>query len=288
MGRARQTFERRQLGLTLRRLREQADLTQQAAADAIGRVRSRIVELEEGKGTLSQQDLTNLLDYYGVTGAHRKTVLALGAQARRRQRGGLHTDILPGSFQRFADLEASATEISGFESGVIPGLLQSADYVHALIKDGDGAWWDSSESEVTERVAFRRARQERVWNSAENRRVRFVIPEDVLHIPVGGTAVMRLQARHLQHLMDHHPSLTIQVLSSDTTSNPARGGGFVVFGFDGSAPLIGHSSVIFGPSAYVDDEVDTGRLVRVFDRLSTLAMTPVESRRVIDEIAETK
>jgi transcriptional regulator with XRE-family HTH domain len=63
MGRARQTFERRQLGLTLRRLRERAGQTQQAAADSIGRVRSRIVELEEGKGTLDQTDLKALRNF---------------------------------------------------------------------------------------------------------------------------------------------------------------------------------------------------------------------------------
>jgi hypothetical protein len=47
-----------------------------------------------------------------VGGQERQTVLELGALARERQKKRAHTDLLPGSFQRFADLEASATEIN--------------------------------------------------------------------------------------------------------------------------------------------------------------------------------
>ncbi|MBB4908345.1 helix-turn-helix domain-containing protein [Actinophytocola algeriensis] len=111
-----------QLGLTLRRLREGAGKSQQAAAEWIGKVRSQLVELEDGRGTLASDTLENLLDLYGVTGGERETVLELGALARARQKRRAYTDLLPGSFQRFADLEASASEINCYEFGIIPGL----------------------------------------------------------------------------------------------------------------------------------------------------------------------
>src|SRR6266498_1136287 len=110
MGKARQTFERRQLGLTLRRLREQAGASQQAAAERVGKARSQLVELEDGRGTLAPDVLAKLLDFYGVSEDERQTAVELGALARARQKRRAYTDLLPGSFQRFADLEAGATE----------------------------------------------------------------------------------------------------------------------------------------------------------------------------------
>ncbi|TCO52423.1 helix-turn-helix domain-containing protein [Actinocrispum wychmicini] len=287
MGRARQTFERRQLGLTLRRLRDQATETQQAAADAIGRVRSRIVELEEGKGTLNQEDLARLLDFYGVSPAARETVLALGAKARRRQRSRPYTDLLPDSHLRFADLEVSATEIRCYESSLVPGLLQSPAYVRAIIEDGDGIWWEPSDPEPDERISFRMDRQEKTLYGDTHKSFWFVIGEEALRANVAGPDVMREQLRHIQKLCDERPDLTVQVLPQGTPSNPIRGGAFTLFDFAGAAPPVGVYSVVFGSELYFDEPSDTASLRRAFARLSDqLALDPIESARLIGSIAE--
>jgi transcriptional regulator with XRE-family HTH domain len=286
MARARQTLERRQLGLALRRIREASGKSQQEAAEAISRVRSRIVELEDGKGTLNQDDLGKLLDFYGVSGDERNTVLALGAQARKRQRGRTYTDLLPGAFQRFADLEASATEISSYESGVIPGLLQSPGYVRAVIEDGDGVWWEPSDAEREQRVSFRLSRQAKTWDAGESKVLRFVFTEDALHAAVGNLEVMREQLSHILQLINRANDLTVQVLRQATYQNPARGGGFTVFSFGSNGIPVGFSNVVFGPSTYYHDEADTEIMLRGFDRLRELALSPEESRRLIEKTLE--
>lgn len=177
MGRARQTVERRQLGLTLRRLRTEAGKSQQDAAGAISKVRSRSVDLEDGRSRVAPDDLDKLLDFYEVAEDERDTVLALAAEGRKRQRRRTYTDLLPGAFQRFADLEASAAEIHGYESGIVPGLLQSPSYVRAVIADGDGVWWDASGNEQEQRLIFRLERQSRTLNAAAPPRLHFVIAE---------------------------------------------------------------------------------------------------------------
>lgn len=286
MGRARQTFERRQLGLTLRRLREEAGLTQQAAADKIGRVRSRIVELEEGKGTLNQDDLSKLLECYQVGAETRRTVLALGREARKRQRGGRHADLLPDSWQRFADLEASATEINNFELGLVPGLLQSAAYIRAIMTEANGIWWEPSDQVIDERITFRFERQSQLLGRGQNRRLRFVIAEDVLRTNLGDQEAMAGQLRHLIDLVDTRPHVTVQVLPTGIPVHPARGGSFLVFGFGGKAPPVGMAKVVFGPEVYFDDPTDTAAMLRAFDRLRELALPPEESRQLINEIAQ--
>lgn len=281
MGQARQTFERRQLGLTLRRLRTQAGKSQQEAAEVMGKVRSRVVDLEDGRNASNPEDLEKLLDFYGTTGQERRTALELGTQARKRQRRRAHTDLLPGSFQRFADLEASASEISCYESGVIPGLLQSPEYVRATITDCNGVWWGSSGAELQERIAFRLDRQIRTLDSAEPKSLWFVLAEDALRGSVGSAEVMRAQRRYILQLLESKRNLAVQVLQDETYGNPAPGGGLTVMNFGDKGSPIGFSTVVFGPSTYFDDESDTVAMLRAFRRVRELALSPEQSARLI-------
>ncbi|MGQ0837427.1 helix-turn-helix domain-containing protein [Actinokineospora sp.] len=286
LGHARPTFERRQLGLTMRRLREQSGETQQAAADEIGKARSRIVQLEDGTATASQEDLATLLDFYGVTGEERETILVLGTQTRRRQQRRVHIDQLPDAYQRFADLEASAAQISGFEPGIIPGLLQSESYIRAILADGEGMWSDRSLDEVKDRFAYRIERQRRVLDSIDPPTLRFVITEDTLRANLGAPDIMQEQLDHLLTLAQTRRDLAIRVLRNDVAGNPARGHGFWIYGFGDRGAPIGISPSVISPSSYYDDERDVATLLRMFARLWELALSNQESVRLIKSISK--
>lgn len=97
---------------------------------------------------------------------------------------------------------------------------------------------------------------------------------------------MHEQLHHLIRLMDHRDHLTVQVLRSGTYGNPARGGGLTVFGFGDRGTSVGFANVVFGPSTYYHDETDTATMFGGFVRIRDLALSPSESRRLINEIAE--
>jgi hypothetical protein len=190
--------------------------------------------------------------------------------------------VLPDSYLRFADLEASATEIRGFESSMIPGLLQSPDYMRAIIRAGNGIWWEPPTDELAERITFREDRQARTWNTATPRKFHFVIAEEALRANVGGPDVMRTQLRHILDLLADRDDLTIQVLPQDTPSNPAIGGAFLLFDFPGGAPPVGVSFVLFGSDQYFDEPAETESFRRAFERLSAeLALGPAESVKLL-------
>lgn len=284
MAQARQTFERRQLGLALRRLREGAGKSQQQAADALGKHRSRLVELEDGRATITPDALGDLLDLYAVFGEERETALELGTQARARQKRRAHVDLLPGAYQRFADLEASATEISAYEFGLVPGLLQSLGYVRATIDCGDGIWWTASPREREERIRFRLDRHATVLGSTDPKSLCFVLTEDALRGRVGSHEVMREQRRHILSLLDSHADLSVRVLPSEVSDDPARGNGFSVFGFGDQGPPVGFCSVAYGPSTYLHHAPDTAALLRGFQRVSELALDVTDSAELIRRI----
>jgi DNA-binding XRE family transcriptional regulator len=286
MGQARPTVERRQLGLTLRRLRNRVGKTQQAAADSIGKARTKIVALEDGSGTATTEDLRALLDCYGVRGAERKTVLDLGAQARKRQKHRVYVDTLPDAYDRFADLEASASEISSYESGIIPGPLQSAEYARAVIEECEGIWWEDARPEGENRLNFRLHRLETLWNSDKPKQSRYVVTEDALHANLGRPEIMRGQLRHLLSLLYRREDLAIRVLPNGVYGNPARGGGLVIFDFGDRAAPVGYSPAVFGPSTYYDEPVDVAALRRAFDRIWELSLSERESRQLIGALEE--
>jgi Domain of unknown function (DUF5753) len=222
-----------------------------------------------------------LLAVYEVSVAETATVVALAAQARKRQKRRAHVDLLPDSFQRLADLEASASEIHSFESGVVPGLLQCPPYIRAVMDEANGVWWAEDGPEVGERVAFRLDRQARAFAGAEDKDLRFVVSEHALRDNVGNREVMRAQLIHLLDLT----YVEVQVLMIGA-SNPARGGGLTILGFGDRGSALGLSSVVYGPSTYFDDSRDITLLRNAFARVSQLALSSRESRKAIEGILE--
>lgn len=280
MGRARQTVERLQLGLALLRLRNQTKKSQQEAGTAIDRTAGRLSQVENGRGALGARELGKLLDFYGATGEEREMVLALGRASRRREPRRGYVDTLPEPFQRLVELQSAADKINWYECGVVPGLVQSPDYVRAIMRNGDSIYWDSSEEETSERIAFRLGHQRRVLETTAPKKINIVFTEDTLHHDIGGAAVMRGQVLHLLQLVERHPTLSVEVVPTAAPDNPALGGGIIALDFD-SGPTITFASVLHGPYTYYDQGVDTEPMRRIFHRVRELALSPEDTRNLL-------
>src|SRR5882724_11101377 len=98
MGYARQTVERRQLGLTLKRFRERAGKSQVDAGEHIGRSHSRLSKFESGLATFATEDLERLLNFYNLTEEEYVTALTLGVNTRKRSPRQPYIDQLPDAF----------------------------------------------------------------------------------------------------------------------------------------------------------------------------------------------
>lgn len=279
VGQARQTVERLQLGLTLQRLRLAAGKSQQEAADLIGRSAGRLSQVENGKGALGTAELTQLLDFYGVTTEQRESVLALGKASRRRQPRLGYLDTLPDAYVRFMDLLAAARHIGWYECGVIPGLVQSPGYVEGIIRASSSV---RTEGETAELITFRRDLQKQVLSAEKAERIDIVFTEDSLLHVVGDQSVMREQVLHLLQLMEQHPALTVRIIGVGTHNNPGLGGGMVTLDFDTSQPITFTSS-LSGPPIYYDEPSRTERMRKLFERIADLAWSPRDTRTALAE-----
>ncbi|HEX3781263.1 MAG TPA: DUF5753 domain-containing protein, partial [Pseudonocardiaceae bacterium] len=236
-------------------------------------------------------ELEALLDLYHVSGSERRTMLAMGIAARKRQPRGpsasAYTDTLPGSFQRLADMEQDASTIYLYQPGVIPGHLQSSRYMRALMRAGEGIWWQEFGTEPDDRVAFRQARQSRILDADPPKSLQFVLTHDALIDDGLHTDVMREQLDHLLALTKKYPNIEVRVLRVGALDNPAPNGGITVLDFANGAPPVGFAHVVYGPSTYFgNNEEDTGALLRAFKRIQGLALTPAQSLKLIREKAK--
>ena len=85
--------------------------------------------METGQRGATQRDIRDLCDFYGINDpAERELLVTLAKEGK--QQGWWQTYELPHA--TFVGLEQEATSMKVYHSAVIPGLLQTGDYVRAL------------------------------------------------------------------------------------------------------------------------------------------------------------
>jgi hypothetical protein len=98
-------------------------------------------------------------------------------------------------------------DITIFNSAVVPGLLQIADYTRAIHLVGIPRLDDAA---IEERIEERRTRQQ-VLTRESPPQVEVMLDEAVLHRPPGGAPVMRDQLDRILTVAKY-PNVTVRVL----------------------------------------------------------------------------
>lgn len=275
----------RQLGDELRRLREAAGLTTTQAADALDCTKGKISRIENGRVTVRIPDLTAMLAAYGVTDADVRTRLGtLARKANRRRRQGWwnqYGSVLADTYRDYIALETMAGSIRTFQAQLVPGLLQTPEYIRAVTVASHQ--WRTAD-EIEQFVQVRLARQERLVSDSPLE-LWAVLSEAVLLQQVGGPEVMAAQLEQLV-LASEQPNVTVQVLPFSRGAHASMFGPYVVLGFPEEAAL----DVVLADnptgSMWLERETEVARYQELFDAARTSALSPVESRTVIRRRAE--
>ena len=221
------TVQRMLVGARLRRLRTEMELTREEAAEAIRASEWKIHRLENGQVGFKERDIVDLLRLYEVTDPGEVAeFVALAREANTPGWWQHYGDVLPQWFRTYVDLEAAAALIRTYEGQFVPGLLQTDDYIRAVVQ---GAHLEDSNEEVGRRVRLRMARQI-VLTHEQPPRLWAVVDEAALRRPVGGREVMRGQLERLIEATKL-PNVTLQVLPFDAGAHPAMVGSFSILRF---------------------------------------------------------
>jgi hypothetical protein len=221
------TARRMLLGAQLRRLRTDAGLTRDAAGEAIRASAWKIHRLENGQVGLKERDVYDLLRRYGVTDEDEiDTFLALAREANQPGWWSPYSDLLPQWVRAYIDLEAVATLIRSYEALFVPGLLQTEDYAHALMR---ATLRDLGPDELKRRVEVRLARQQ-LLTRPDPPRLWVMVDEAALHRTVGGAKVLRAQVERLIEAAAL-PNVSLQVLPFTAGAYSAMVGAFSMLRF---------------------------------------------------------
>lgn len=150
-----------------------------------------------------------MCDLYGAPSDTRQALVALAAESKSV--GWWHSfgDVIPNYFDVYLGMEEAAAELDTYEAELVPGLLQTEDYVRALIRLHNP---DSDDSEVERRVTVRIERQSLLTRVAQPPPAfRVALNESVLHRPVGSSTIMARQLAHLVYVAQL-PNVAIRVV----------------------------------------------------------------------------
>lgn len=215
------------LGAQLRRLREARGITREAAGYSIRASESKISRMELGRVSFKERDVADLLTLYGVNDeADRAALLGLVREANVAGWWHGYGDVLPAWFQTYVGLEESASLIRTFEVQFVHGLLQSEEYIRAIVLLGHPK---ASRAEIERRVGLRLERQKLLVSERAPEFVA-VLDEGALRRPFGGREAMRAQLRHLTD-MAQYPNVTVRVLPFEAGGHATGSGAFTLLRF---------------------------------------------------------
>ncbi|MFE7114454.1 Scr1 family TA system antitoxin-like transcriptional regulator [Streptomyces sp. NPDC057654] len=174
-------------GARLRRLREARGWKQEDLAEQVGCSSQHISAVETGRKPPTLRFSRSLDAAFGMTGD--------SAEAFEREwRDIRHGSMLEG-FSSYVEQEGRAVEIRVFETGVIPGLLQTQEYAKVLA-DSAAQRRAITPQQANERVSFLMERQQALVRRRPPM-LFVVMDESCLRRPIGGRAVMEAQLDRL-------------------------------------------------------------------------------------------
>jgi hypothetical protein len=261
---------RRQLGRRLRRMRFEAHKTIEDVIYAGVASRAKIWRIEAGQTAVKVGDVLALSRLYKVDNAATEELIRL---AEATKSTGYLEDFgteVPESLGLYAELEADATTITDYQSEMVHGLLQTADYARAAIEVNPAL----SAKGIEQRVAFRLRRQRAFFDRPEPARMAALVTAGALSVQVGSASVMEEQREHLRALAGRD-GVSIRVLPFEKGLHPAMRGPFTLLDFDDPEdPSLVYIENLIG-SRYIEEATHVARFREAFEQMRAHGV-PVE------------
>lgn len=270
----------REIGHEMRKRREQAKLKSSELARGLGWAPSKLSRIEAGLYPVSDVELSYYLGWCRVPPEEAEYIAALkkiddrdpGVWTRDND-----TAPLSPALRSLAYHESTALLSTTYEPDVIPGLLQTEDYVRALLRS-----LDESDRLLSARL---RARMDRKTILDRPRPGEFVffIHENVLRQPIGNTAVMHDQLLHLMFTA-RRSNILIRVIPASSGVQSICRGSFLLLEYTKEhRPLVFIDSNV--ASLFIDDVEYVTRYRRLLPTLANMALSEGQSVELFATLA---
>lgn len=284
---------RLELGIQLKQLRENCPPVEEGRARGMTRkaaVRGlkalsepSLARIENGELNFRRNpgDLRTLLKRYGVTDESLiEQLVELNREGANDEWLTQYRSFMPAGMPHYVGLEAEAKVISAYHPTVVYGLLQTEAYAQALF-EVQRPVEDTTSEFVRRNVELRMERKRRVLDREDPVRIRIILGEAALRIPVGDDDVMRQQYEEIVKLA-RQDQVSIQVL-------PFRRGyrssnDFTILDL-GELPARVQTDNAWGAISTSDKPREVDRFTRRFDAMVGVALGLEDTIDFLEELA---
>ena len=175
-------------------------------------------------------------------------------------------------------VEAKANTLLSFEHSIIPGLLQTESYMREILKHNH-----HSPIDIEEQVRERLGRQVAVLGRDNPPMAVFILDEQVLSRPVGGTEVMTDQLKHLLDVSGH-PKVIIHVVPVGGAGyHPGLAGAFMIAKVDGTEVAYQDGTL---KGRVLEDIEQVAAVSQVWENVRAVALPKVASIELVVKALE--
>jgi uncharacterized protein DUF5753/helix-turn-helix protein len=271
------SIPRRTLGIALRRARDATSpkITMRAAAVHLGQSVLSVRRIEQGTVSTPAWKVEKLCELYVVPTQTRDALLALSKETKSQGWWHSYGEVVPGWFELFMALEATARRIRQFEPLLVPGLLQAPGYMAAATRADRP---ELTDDEVAARIAVKRERQQLLTRSFPGPPVvEVILSEAVLLAEPLAEDAMRAQVWHLIKATTDLEAVSVRILPLRVAPHRASvTGTFTLLDFHGENGSPPPPSTMYAESLtgaiYLDKPGEVGAYCEVWRSLDASAL----------------
>ncbi|MGW4381226.1 helix-turn-helix domain-containing protein [Kitasatospora sp. NPDC004531] len=267
-------MNRTNLGTALRALREASGKEAKAVARSALMSPSKLSKIETGKAPAGALDVERILTAIGVSDEVKSQYLAAAREAateatawRLVRRLGYHR-----KQQQIRALDESMTLLRLFQSSLIPGLLQTPEYVRAVL-----ARKNLGADTLAKTIAARLERQQVLYDSSK--KLQFIITESVLRWRLLPPAMMAGQLDRIISL-SRLPNVDIRIVSLAADQVDAPGHSFAIRDNRIVTVEAIHAEIV------VTDPKDVAVYLQKFDGFSLSAVSGEAMRGLVESVRD--
>lgn len=271
---------RRALLITeLRTLRYQHRFNDAALTHGLGWAPGRLARVENWTPQAPIEDLTALLDFYGIGSEDKRRLQRLAAEALEPAwwepyLAGWHDS----EFIAYLAYEGAALSIEAIEILNVPALLQTEGYSRLLLS----AYWPNETQERIDTLTGLRQQRQRLMTEASGQDVAqvYLLDEAVIRHQVGSPQVM---ARQIERILREagDPNVTVQFLSPDATQSGVKGPFWLLETEEGIDDVL-HLERTPRSSTYIGASLEIAEYRAAFTELRESALSPSASRELLE------
>lgn len=276
---------RRRLAAELRTLREERGMTADRLACLIHQSRMKISKLENAHVRPDLADVMKILDVLGVTGEKWHEIVRIARDAAERGWWDAYGDAMGDRQRLYADIESGAKTIREYQPGAMPGILQTPDYIWALIEHAKA---EGPITYIPERLVEARLQRQRTVLRPGGPEYEVILDEVGLRRFSVPPDVMYAQLHHVIKIAETHARVTVRVfpvITGMATSLMPRSQ-LILFAFpDASDPPLAVTETV-STDIFHTDPKEVSRHLRRYEYVLGTALSEVSSLTYLSELAD--